>query len=48
MKGVVLAAGFGTRLKPLTERFPKPLIPFCGTTPLTTALWRLQHGKGWS
>jgi mannose-1-phosphate guanylyltransferase len=42
-KGVVLAAGLGTRLKPLTERWPKPLVPFCGTTPLLLALRRLHQ-----
>src|SRR4051812_38455198 len=41
LKGVVLAAGFGTRLRPLTELYPKPLIPFAGTTPLELALWQL-------
>lgn len=40
-KGVVLAAGLGTRLRPLTDRWPKPLIPFVGTTPLELALFRL-------
>lgn len=43
LKGVVLAAGLGTRLRPLTERYAKPLIPFLGTTPLELALWRLKN-----
>jgi mannose-1-phosphate guanylyltransferase len=41
-KGFVLAAGLGTRLRPLTEHFPKPLIPFAGSSPLELALWRLK------
>ena len=41
LKGVVLAAGFGTRLRPLTDIWPKPIVPFLGSTPLRLALGRL-------
>lgn len=29
MKNIMLAAGYATRLYPLTENFPKPLLPVC-------------------
>jgi mannose-1-phosphate guanylyltransferase len=30
MKAIVLAAGYGTRLKPLSNYLPKPLMPILG------------------
>ena len=30
MKSIVLAAGYATRLYPLTENFPKPLLEVAG------------------
>ncbi|MDR0306304.1 MAG: NTP transferase domain-containing protein [Chitinispirillales bacterium] len=42
MIGFILAAGFGTRLKPLTDRLPKALVPVCGEPLLAHNLRRLQ------
>ncbi|MCK5916181.1 MAG: NTP transferase domain-containing protein, partial [Deltaproteobacteria bacterium] len=42
---MILAAGFGTRLKPLTERLPKPLITVAGVPMLTLVLNRLRPLK---
>lgn len=40
-KAMVLAAGLGTRLKPLSTRLPKPAMPLCGVAPLRFTLARL-------
>ena len=37
-KAMVLAAGYGTRLLPLTERMPKPLVPVAGRPMIKYAL----------
>ena len=41
-KAMLLAAGYGTRLKPLTDRVPKPLVPVAGKSMIQYALEKLQ------
>jgi len=41
MKTILLAAGFGTRLRPLTETIPKCLVPIKGKPLLEVWLERL-------
>jgi NDP-sugar pyrophosphorylase family protein len=41
LTAVVMAAGEGTRLRPLTERWPKPVLPIDGRPVLVTLLRQL-------
>jgi len=41
--GVVLAAGYGTRIKPITNKIPKPLIPVLGKPLLEILLGKLSR-----
>ena len=43
MKSLILCAGLGTRLRPLTERWPKPAIPLLGQPLLRYALSTLSR-----
>ncbi len=43
MQAMIFAAGLGTRLKPLTDRMPKALVPVCGKPLLAHTIERLKH-----
>lgn len=44
MKCLILAAGYATRLYPLTENFPKPLLPVRGKTILDWLIDDIESG----
>lgn len=43
MRAVVLVGGLGTRLRPLTDAVPKPLVPIAGEPLMTRTLRRLRR-----
>lgn len=43
MKGMILAAGEGRRLRPLTDQLPKPMLPLAGRPLLEHIIVHLRH-----
>ncbi len=43
VRALVLCAGYGTRLRPLTALFPKPLLPVLGESLVARTLGQLEH-----
>jgi CTP:molybdopterin cytidylyltransferase MocA len=45
VEAVVIAAGEGRRLRPLTERWPKPILPIDGKPVIATLLHELEQAE---
>jgi len=43
LNAIVLAAGLGTRLRPITGSIPKPMVPICNTPLLDIVLSKLRN-----
>ncbi|HNX94875.1 MAG TPA: nucleotidyltransferase family protein [Holophaga sp.] len=43
LRAVIMAGGFGTRLKPLTDQIPKPMLPVGGRPVMEWIVEKLRH-----
>ncbi len=43
LTGMILAAGFGTRLQPHTNNLPKALVPFCGKPMIYRVIEKMKN-----
>ena len=44
---MILAAGLGTRLRPVTDRFAKPVVPFLNIPLLYYSIALLEAARDW-